>query len=125
MIGLPPVTAAHSELTPGERIAVVSAARTFATAYLAYEVGRLSGHLRSALEDVATPALARAVTRKVVRFAGQRNVPGSRLVSLQLEGRASDRTADVGVLVDHAGWFSRLLLTVTRSGDRWLVTNLN
>jgi hypothetical protein len=107
------------------RTEIIQQARTFLSAYLAYEVGKLNRHLRPMLAAAATAPLDQSITRTRITLSSADHIPKSRLISLQLVGGLGVARVRVSALIDHAGWFSRLLLTLTQSEHRWLVSHLS
>jgi hypothetical protein len=109
-------------LGQADKNAIRAEARTFLSAYLAYEVGSLDQRTRGTLRRSATPAIARRLLAHPVKLPPGAQLRHGSVRSLQIESSADARPVRVRATIDHAGWVSGLTLQMTSAGGAWLVS---
>ena len=108
-------------------LGMMAAARSFASAYLRYEIGRLPRWVRRRIVATCTPAFARYLLAQPAELAGlyaahPRDVEVDRVVSASFAGGASVEVSYVAEQ-DSADTGAFLVKLAQRSG-RWLVASV-
>ena len=108
-------------------LGMLATARSFASAYVLYEIGRLPLRVRRRIVQTCTPGFARYLLARPARLAGlyaahPRDVEVDRVVSVSFAG---GRTVEVSYVAEQnradSGAF---LVMLTRAGGRWLVASV-
>ena len=98
---------------------MLAAAREFSSAYMSYRAGRESGWVRAAIQWTCTPAFARSLLAQPLQTA---STAASRVVSVLALGGDTVRVNYFSGRDRSHG--SALVLTLTASHGRWLVSHL-
>ncbi len=99
-------------------------ARTFLSAYLAYEVGTLDGTARKQLLASATAALAHRLIHHPVDLPPRDRPSAGEVRSLALNGGGAHTPLKVNATIEQAGWASGLTLQFEHANGRWLVSRV-
>jgi hypothetical protein len=112
----------HDQETPPPEPRVERAARAFLAAYLRYSRGDVSDEVRSALQETATPSLARWLLEQPPH--GETPPPGSIARLDGVAGPSEPGRRTVVAVIDRVGKTSALELQLRRRGSSWVVTRL-
>ena len=104
--------------------AAIKVARTFSDAFVLYEIGQGSAHVRSTFTNTASPALARSLLGRPPRQPDQVRVPKAKVLNI-VAGPSSGSVYTISVSLLRVGLTSELQLEMekTKRGD-WHVTNV-
>jgi hypothetical protein len=108
-------------------LGMLAAARSFASAYLLYEIGRLPRWVRRRIVATCTPAFARYLLAQPAELAGlyaahPRDVEVDRVVSASFAGGVS---VEVSYIAEHdSADTGAFLVKLARRGGRWLVSSV-
>jgi len=106
---------------------MLAAARSFADAYVLYEIGRLPRLVRRAIVETCTPAFARYLLAQPAHLPGvyaahPRDVEIDRVVSVSFVGGVSVEVSYVAE--QNRADTGAFLVKLTRAGGRWLVASV-
>jgi hypothetical protein len=111
--------------------AAIKVARRFADAFVLYEIGKTSAHVRKAIAETASPDLAKALLRRPPRLPSNVKVPKARVLNIVV-GPTHGDTYTVSASLLRVGVTSELRLDMKRvpqesGGERelaWQVTDV-
>ncbi len=103
--------------------AAIETARTFSGAFVLYEIGKTNAKVRKAIEGTATPGLAKALAERPPRLPNSVNVPTAKVQNIVL-GTEEGKKIEASVSLLRLGTLSELRLTLTRTKDAWLVSEV-
>jgi hypothetical protein len=102
--------------------AAIKVARRFADAFVLYEIGKTSAHVKKVFAETASPDLAKALLRRPPRLPSNVKVPKARVLNIVV-GPTHDSTYTVSASLLRVGTTSELRLDMKRT-PHWQVTDV-
>ncbi len=124
----PSIPSGHSAPAPVQPPTKTSAppaqvAWQFASAFVAYEVGRSSKKTDAAFTATATKPLVKSLAKDPPRLPSNGKVPQARVLNVVL-GAASKQQVTASVSLVRLRAISEVRLTLTKTGDQWRVAQV-
>jgi hypothetical protein len=101
----------------------LSTARSFAGAFVLYEVGKTNAEVKKTFARTATPSLAKMLRNRPPRLPGSVKVPQAKVQNVVL-GARHGRQVEASVSLLRLGSISELRLTLTEKHGAWAVSEV-